>query len=238
MPKEDITGGLLLAVQKGESLEQAMLTFFNAGYKREDIEGAAADVQILPEFPQQSQQAQQRPRVSLKPSPQLKKLPQTSQVKPVKGLKPALAKKILPTSKPINEARSLSEPTPKLNEETIQPPKPHEQEQLIKEFQQPQVDSSQPIPQAPVESFQQPISYLPEPTEVQTQEHIQQQPQQFNFQPPQNRNALASNYSANKQNPKSVMIWILSALLVSLVLFLGGVFFFRDSLIGFFNNLL
>lgn len=228
MVKEDIIGGLLLAVNKGETLQQAMLSFFNAGYKRGEIEMAARDVQSLPDFPTQSQQQNAKPKVSLKPASKLKKLPQTSQLKSIKKLKPILQnipKAIKssisnePSKKPQTKGPlSLSKSTPKLNEFSNKPPKPHEQEQLIKEFQQP-VQTIEQIPEAP---FQQPLEPLPEQT-------IEQQSQIVN--------PLASNYGGNRKNPKSTMIWILSGLLISLVLFLGGVFLFRDSLIGFFNNL-
>ncbi|MBU4069684.1 MAG: hypothetical protein KJ646_01770 [Nanoarchaeota archaeon] len=39
--KEEILGGLKLALSKGESLKQAMMSFYNAGYKKQDIEDAA-----------------------------------------------------------------------------------------------------------------------------------------------------------------------------------------------------
>jgi len=41
MTVEDISEGLKLAVSKGETLQQAMQSFYNAGYKKEDIESAA-----------------------------------------------------------------------------------------------------------------------------------------------------------------------------------------------------
>ena len=45
MVNEEILGGLKLAVSKGESLKQAMMSFYNAGYKKEEIEGAARALQ-------------------------------------------------------------------------------------------------------------------------------------------------------------------------------------------------
>ncbi len=42
---EEILGGLKLALSKGESLKQAMMSFYNAGYKREEIEEAARESQ-------------------------------------------------------------------------------------------------------------------------------------------------------------------------------------------------
>jgi len=41
MVKEEILGGLKLALSKGESLKQAMMSFYYAGYKKQDIEAAA-----------------------------------------------------------------------------------------------------------------------------------------------------------------------------------------------------
>jgi len=42
---EDILGGLKSALSNGESLQSAMQSFYNAGYKKEDIEKAAASIQ-------------------------------------------------------------------------------------------------------------------------------------------------------------------------------------------------
>ncbi|MEK6827598.1 MAG: hypothetical protein AABX99_03900 [Nanoarchaeota archaeon] len=41
MPNEEIVGGLMSAIERGESLKKAMMTFYNAGYKKEQIEEAA-----------------------------------------------------------------------------------------------------------------------------------------------------------------------------------------------------
>lgn len=41
METENIKEGLKLAISKGESLEKAMQSFYNAGYKKEEIEEAA-----------------------------------------------------------------------------------------------------------------------------------------------------------------------------------------------------
>lgn len=45
MVKEDILGGLKSAVSRGFSLRDAMVSFYNAGYARTDIEDAARTVQ-------------------------------------------------------------------------------------------------------------------------------------------------------------------------------------------------
>ena len=41
MLNEEILGGLKSAIDRGESLQKAMMTFYNAGYKKEEIEEAA-----------------------------------------------------------------------------------------------------------------------------------------------------------------------------------------------------
>lgn len=51
MAKEEIVEGLRLAVSKGESLRSAMMSFYNAGYSKQDIEDAARAMQ-MPQFTQ------------------------------------------------------------------------------------------------------------------------------------------------------------------------------------------
>ncbi len=45
MAREDIIGGLKVALSKGETLEEAMQSFYNSGYKKEEIEEAARVLQ-------------------------------------------------------------------------------------------------------------------------------------------------------------------------------------------------
>ena len=53
MVKEDIIAGLKSAVSRGESLENAMMSFFNSGYLRQDIEEAAISMRA-PQLPSQT----------------------------------------------------------------------------------------------------------------------------------------------------------------------------------------
>lgn len=41
---EEIVGGLMSALSRGEGLEKAMMTFYNAGYEKDEIEDSAKDV--------------------------------------------------------------------------------------------------------------------------------------------------------------------------------------------------
>ena len=68
MVNEEILGGLKSALERGSSLEKAMLTLFNSGYKREEIEEAARD---LLEF---------KPEAQIQPS--IKTAPKTAEIKP------------------------------------------------------------------------------------------------------------------------------------------------------------
>lgn len=55
MTVEDISEGLKLAVSKGETLQQAMQSFYNAGYKKENIESAARLLTLNVAQPAQTQ---------------------------------------------------------------------------------------------------------------------------------------------------------------------------------------
>ncbi len=45
MVNQEILGGLKLAINRGEPLQKAMITFYNAGYKKEEIEEATKALQ-------------------------------------------------------------------------------------------------------------------------------------------------------------------------------------------------
>ena len=66
MVREDILGGLKSAISRGESLKQAMITFYNAGYKKEEIEWAAKTFQT--QNPVVSHPQITRPPISTKKS--------------------------------------------------------------------------------------------------------------------------------------------------------------------------
>ena len=57
MVKEEIIEGLKYAVAKGETLPKAMMSFYNAGYSKQDVEDAARALQA-PQL-QQTQPLQQ-----------------------------------------------------------------------------------------------------------------------------------------------------------------------------------
>ncbi len=75
MVKQEIVEGLRLATSKGESLQEAMMSFFNAGYSKEDIENAAKVLyssrtkETQNSSDKQSPQNAQGDKSSLKPKP-------------------------------------------------------------------------------------------------------------------------------------------------------------------------
>ena len=80
MVKEEIVEGLKYAVAKGESLPKAMMSFYNAGYLKKDVEEAARALQTpqLPQTqPQQPLQQQTQPQQPLQQQTQPQQIPQT-----------------------------------------------------------------------------------------------------------------------------------------------------------------
>ena len=59
--KEEILGGLRVALAKGEPLRKAMMSFYNSGYAKKDIEEAARAL-YSPQFQQPIIQPQVQPR--------------------------------------------------------------------------------------------------------------------------------------------------------------------------------
>jgi len=63
MINEEIIGGLKSALARGESLEKAMMTFYNAGYDKTQIEEAARSLQMYERQPMTLQK--QKPSVPI-----------------------------------------------------------------------------------------------------------------------------------------------------------------------------
>ena len=93
MINEELVGGLKSALERGYSLEKAMLTLFNSGYKREEIEEAARN---LLEF---------RPEIQIQ-SP-IKTMPKGTEIKPVSPVLTTPAK-----AKSVQELRAQIMPMP------------------------------------------------------------------------------------------------------------------------------
>ncbi|MEK6913188.1 MAG: hypothetical protein AABW47_00770 [Nanoarchaeota archaeon] len=71
---DEILGGLKSALERGESLKRAMMTFFNAGYKREEIEEAARNLNAQGIQPSSPSVTTSQQSVNLKPDVPLKQI--------------------------------------------------------------------------------------------------------------------------------------------------------------------
>jgi len=96
MPKEEILEGLKYAIARGESLPKAMMSFYNAGYLKQDIEEAARALQT-PQLPQtQFAQPTQKPTKQQAQQPsQMPQAPVVSQKVSAYGEKPKTMGKAL-----------------------------------------------------------------------------------------------------------------------------------------------
>lgn len=64
MVKEEILEGLRLSVMKGEPLRKAMMSFYNAGYTKKDIEEAALALNAMPVQQRTPQQTPAQPIIT------------------------------------------------------------------------------------------------------------------------------------------------------------------------------
>jgi len=81
MPKDDIIEGLRYALSRGDSMESAMMTFYNSGYPKKDVEEAAYFLKSQPQAPTtQSMPAQGTP--SAPTAPTNPRVPSVSTIQP------------------------------------------------------------------------------------------------------------------------------------------------------------
>jgi len=109
MVNEDILGGLISALSRGESLKRAMISLYNAGYKKEEIEEAARKLQNVSAQPQQEWRPQPIWAMrNKKPEPK-KTLPMFRKIKRKKHQIQEPQQKEQPQEKP----KEVSQPKPK-----------------------------------------------------------------------------------------------------------------------------
>jgi len=113
MVNEEIIGGLKSAIDRGESLKKAMMTFYNAGYKKEEIEEAAQFFNQHPSLPQ-AQISQPSSAYSQKPKENFfgkifEKKNQEQKSVPIQSSAPQIPQAVIPD---ISKApKSVSQPT-------------------------------------------------------------------------------------------------------------------------------
>jgi hypothetical protein len=110
MVNEEILGGLKSALERGQSLQKAMMSLYNSGYKKEEIEEAARN---LMEFKPESQL-----------QPPIKTVPKTGKVKPAPQI---LAAPIKPRAFPELHTMQVPQQPPT---QLAKPTQPQENKQL------------------------------------------------------------------------------------------------------------
>ncbi len=124
MAKEDIIRGLEGAMSKGETLENAMYSFYNAGYKKEDVEAAATALST-----HLSQQESLIPNVPLPKKIEVPRKPIEIR-HPANLPKPVEIKQPIPLPKPV--AKPVVKPAPiEIKKPTLQPIKEAQQKPTI-----------------------------------------------------------------------------------------------------------
>jgi hypothetical protein len=114
MVNQEILGGLIAALERGESLKKSMMSMYNAGYKKEEIEEAAMmtlgmDINSLKELLNQDNQIQNKPIQLNNPKPSLEQPKPQPVLTPIQNIQP---QQILPqqTLPPIQNTSTLSNP--------------------------------------------------------------------------------------------------------------------------------
>ncbi len=219
MVREDIIEGLRAAMTRGQTLRQAMMSFYNAGYIKEEIEEAARALQqrmsnpVQPQFAPAEEapvfQRGQSMKTDTKEKPK-EVLSQTAQ----------LAKS--PTSQPVQTIQRVSAygEQKKLS--------PQQQPQQIPQPPQPPQPVQQPLP--PPQQKPQPVQQLPPPQIKQIPPQAIPRVSAYGVQQPYYPQGRASKPSGK------TAIFLLLALLIILIGLLVAVLFFKEEILAFFDS--
>ncbi len=216
MVRGDIIGGIKIALSRGQSLQDAMQSFYNAGYKKEEIMDAARTLknqgfvpEIVAEKPKlgdkkSQEQTQQVSIPSITPSaPSLKPVAQ----KPKTPI-PATA----PIPKPQTPTTTLTHAEPQLQVKK-------EHLGLIPQPTTMQTKSLTPIKSKPEEKKSQ-IPLPPPPLQRQVPKQV------------------VSAYAQPEKKRTDFLTILLVVILLLLVGVLIGVFFFREAIVEFLTKVL
>jgi hypothetical protein len=114
MVNEEILGGLKSALERGSSLERAMLTLFNSGYKREEIEEAARSLlEFRPESQIQAPIKTVPKTAEVKPVPQVLTTPTITKAFP--ELKPSVTQRPIPAVQQLQPSIQIQKPIQKVS---------------------------------------------------------------------------------------------------------------------------
>ena len=221
MAREDIIGGIRIALSKGQKLEDAMQSFYNAGYKKEDIEQAVSELFSESSQSVQSQYQQPMPAQQIQKPIEVSKPPQSIQ-----------QTSIIPPTQQIQQPRI----TQQIPQSDIQ--RTSLQQQYLQPIQQQKPQISQTTQQQTLSKVQQPKEQ--ERTNSQslpTLEEIQKRYQSLATAPTiVTTKQIVSNYeNKKKMDAVTIMLIFILALLFGV---LAAVFIFRKQIVEILNNLL
>lgn len=216
MINEEIIGGLISALSRKQTLENAMMTFYNAGYSKEDIEDSAKEV-----YNQVG-----------------------AQLMGVKGsLQDTLNQIATKAGVPVNKDKPAEEAKPSVEKLELQTTDKKPEEQASKEKPE---EKSKPVPityspidgnykntedithkiEEALKTFK-PVN-IPSRIEI-INKNMESPPQKTIVQ-------HVSDYSPPKPVSKT-LTYTLIGILILLLIALGAVFIFKDELIDLFNKL-
>jgi len=249
MVREDIIEGLRAAMARGQTLRQAMMSFYNAGYVKDEIEEAARVMQTRINNPQLQQQfphveeaqvfqrgqavvrhPNEKPREVLS---QTAKLPQPKQLKTPQTVQKVSA---YGTQSPPKMQQNQSSPQFQSQSPSQQPPSQQHPSQTPS--QQPpspaQALSQASLPEQPLSSPPSPVQKPPQTSQNPPQ--IQQSPQLI-----QKVSSYGQENTSNKtkirEKPRGkIMIFVLLGILILLIGSLVAVLFFKEKILSFFEG--
>jgi hypothetical protein len=227
MINEEIIGGLVSALSRGESLENAMMTFYNAGYKKDDIEDSAKEVynQLGPQLMGVKGSLQEtlntiavKAGVSVTPKePPPEKIPDKQFEKQKEELQQKIVLQTPVEKKPVEKVfqvpveKKTVEVLPLIKKE--EKPQNSNQEEIAVKMEEAIKDLKQVNIISNVDSLNKPLD--------KSQPIVQH----------------VSSYSGVSPKPVNKTItYILIIVLALLLVALGAVFFFKADLIALFNN--
>lgn len=223
MVNEEIIGGLVSALSRGEPLEKAMMTFFNAGYKKSEIEVSARQVynQLGPQVMGIKGSLQETiDEIALK----------AGVPKDDKSSNDSNQDNLQESSEDVIQ---LQKPSEKKIPEINIPKKDNKGYQNISSFGQPNYNTQYPNSDELTKKI---VSAIKGLKQVNIPSRIEIVHKNADFKP-QTVVQRVSDYSSSPKSPSKAVTYILVFILILLLGALAAVFFFKDDLIKLFNNL-
>lgn len=241
MVNEEIVGGLMSALSRGESLQAAMMTFFNAGYDKKEIEDAAKIVYTHSEGIDTSSSLQNPIKAIAAKAGLIKK--------PIPA-KPAV--KLAPPTPPSPPMIEVQEQVSKEKEETPEEEPSSEEEKFVFEeekkigredraIQKGLVKKEKEYGKVVYHGANEIASKLERAIRDLKQINIPSKIEIVNKGGNLNQSGVVQRVSGYGEKPlkpvSKAVTYLLILILIALLGILAAVFFFKDDLINIFNNI-